>query len=110
VRAAGRGLRRVAGADRRGAARAVGPRTAARGDAAVAGGPDPLVDALADLYAFLYRVERDEVVRAAALRVEAMDVSDRWVAAGCALESPLIDEERSLLVRSYATLLAAVHR
>lgn len=74
------------------------------------GAADPLVDALADLYAFVYRVEREEVRAAAALRAQAMDVSDQWVAAGCSLDSPLIAAERALLVRSYASLLAAVHR
>jgi hypothetical protein len=39
-----------------------------------------------------------------------MDVSDRWVAEGCGLDSPLVARERALLVRSYAALLAAVHR
>ncbi len=39
-----------------------------------------------------------------------MDVSDRWVADGCHPESELLDEERAVLVRSYAALLAAVHR
>ena len=74
------------------------------------GGRDPLVDSLADLYAFVYSVERSTVTAAAALRAEAMDVSDRWVAEGCSLASPLLREERALLVRSYAALLAAVHR
>jgi hypothetical protein len=36
--------------------------------------------------------------------------SDRWVAEGCDLASPLIGEERTALVRSYAALLAVVHR
>jgi hypothetical protein len=36
--------------------------------------------------------------------------SDRWVAAGCDRESPLIPQERAALIRSYAALLAAVHR
>jgi hypothetical protein len=62
------------------------------------------------LYAFLYRVDPAEVAPAATLRAEAMDVSDRWVAAGCDLDSPLVADERALLVRSYAALLAAVHR
>jgi hypothetical protein len=36
--------------------------------------------------------------------------SDRWVQEGCDLESPLVREESEALVRSYAALLAAVHR
>ena len=71
---------------------------------------DELVTALSDLYAYTYEAGADTVRQAAALRAEAMDVSDRWVAAGCDPEDPLLAEERALLVRSYASLLAAVHR
>jgi hypothetical protein len=39
-----------------------------------------------------------------------MDVSDRWVNAGCDPEDAMLSEERALLVRAYASLLAAVHR
>ncbi len=74
------------------------------------GAADPLVAALTDLYGFVYQASTDEIRPAAALRVQAMDVSDRWVADGCHPDSPLIAEERALLVRSYAALLAAVHR
>jgi hypothetical protein len=38
-----------------------------------------------------------------------MEVSDRWVQAGCDLQDPRLREERALLVRSFASLLAAVH-
>jgi hypothetical protein len=69
-----------------------------------------LVHALRDLYAYTYGADPDSVTEAAALRAEAMDVSDRWVEAGCDPESPMLAEERALLVRSYAALLAAVHR
>jgi hypothetical protein len=69
-----------------------------------------LVDALVRLYAYVYRCEPEDVTQAAALRAQAMDVSDRWVAEGCDLASPLVGEERALLVRSYASLLSAVHR
>lgn len=48
--------------------------------------------------------------RAAELRAEAMEVSDRWVGAGCDPEDPQLAHERALLVRSYAALLAVVHR
>jgi hypothetical protein len=71
---------------------------------------EELVLALRDLYAYCYSVDPEEVRRAAALRAKAMDVSDRWVAAGRDPEDPLLAEERALLVRSYAALLAAVHR
>ena len=71
---------------------------------------EALVKALADLYAYTYGVEQSEVRRAAELRAEAMDVSDRWVAAGSDPKDPLLAEERALLIRSFAALLVAVHR
>jgi hypothetical protein len=74
------------------------------------GSEGELVDALQDLYAYTYSVDREEVRQAAALRAEAMDVSDRWVDAGCDPGDALLARERALLVRSYAALLAAVHR
>ena len=69
-----------------------------------------LVDALRDLYAYTYDAQPAALIAAAALRARAMDVSDRWVAAGADPLHPLLEEERALLVRSYAALLAAVHR
>jgi hypothetical protein len=71
---------------------------------------EALIGALGDLYAYSYSVDRADVRQAAALRAEAMAVSDRWVAAGCDPEDPQLALERALLVRSYAALLAAVHR
>jgi hypothetical protein len=76
-------------------------------------GPDvraALVAALRDLYAYSYETDPDLVRPAAELRVEAMDLSDRWVGDGCDPEDPNLARERVLLVRSYAALLAAVHR
>ena len=52
----------------------------------------------------------EEARVAAEQRALAMRYSDRWVSEGCKLDSPLIPEERAALVRSYAGLLAAVHR
>lgn len=69
-----------------------------------------LVEALTDLYSYVYGDERDDVGPAAALRADAMDVSDQWVAEGCDPDSPLVVQERELLVRSYAALLSVVHR
>jgi hypothetical protein len=71
---------------------------------------DELVGALVDIYAYTYGAEPADLQHAAALRAEAMDVSDHWVEAGCDPEDPLLAHERALLVRSYAALLAAVHR
>jgi hypothetical protein len=69
-----------------------------------------LVEALTDLYSYVYGDDRAAVRPAAALRADAMDVSDQWVAEGCDLDSPLVVQERELLVRSYASLLSVVHR
>jgi hypothetical protein len=74
------------------------------------GESDALVAALRDLYAYTYGVDPATVREAAALRAEAMDVSDRWVEAGAHPADPQLAEERALLVRSYAALLSAVHR
>jgi hypothetical protein len=77
-------------------------------------GPDtdarPLVNALAALYGYVYGVPEAEVRTAAEQRALAMDHSDQWVSEGRDLDSPLIGEERAALVRSYAGLLAAIHR
>jgi len=74
------------------------------------GDQGPLIDALAALYAYVYGVPEDSVKLAAAQRAEAMRYSDRWVREGCDPASPLIPQEGAALVRSYAGLLAAVHR
>jgi hypothetical protein len=74
------------------------------------GPADALVDALARLYAFLYQAPHGAVRPAAAHRAHAMHLSDRWVAEGCLPDSPLLALEHAALVRSYAALLAAVHR
>ena len=71
---------------------------------------EALIVALRDLYAYTYGVAPEDVRLAAALRAQAMDVSDRWIEAGCDPRHPLLAEERALLVRSYAALLAAVYR
>lgn len=70
----------------------------------------PLVDALVALYAHVYAVDPADVRLAAQERALAMRHSDRWVAEGRARGSELIELERAALVRSYAALLAAVHR
>ncbi|MGZ6696352.1 MAG: hypothetical protein ACXVFL_12015 [Solirubrobacteraceae bacterium] len=74
------------------------------------GDHDGLVAALTALYAFIYGAADAAVRPAAELRAEAMDVSDRWVADGCEAHAPALAQERALLVRSYAALLAAAHR
>lgn len=69
-----------------------------------------LVDALVALYAHVYAVPPADVQLAAEQRALAMRHSDAWVAAGCREDSALVEQERAALVRSYAALLAAVHR
>ena len=70
---------------------------------------DALIEALAELYSYVYSVPPGSVRPAAEQRALAMDYSDRWVAGGCKLDSELVPELRAALVRSYAHLLAAVH-
>lgn len=69
-----------------------------------------LVAALTALYSYVYGVAPDAVTVAAEQRTLAMRYSDRWVEEGCDPASPLVDQERAALVRSYAGLLSAVHR
>jgi hypothetical protein len=71
---------------------------------------DDLVDALTALYAYVYGVDRGTVVLAAKERANAMVLSDRWVSDGCPAGSLDLAAEGAALVRSYAALLAAVHR
>ena len=73
-------------------------------------GEGALIAALSALYSYVYGVDEGQVVVAAEQRALAMRHSDQWVREGCHLASPLIEEERAALVRSYAGLLAAVHR
>lgn len=70
----------------------------------------PLVDALATLYSYVYGVAAHEVLVAAEQRALAMRYSDHWVREGRTIDSPLVELERAALVRSYAGLLAGVHK
>lgn len=69
-----------------------------------------LVDALAALYAYAFQVPDTAVRIAAEQRALAMGYCDQWVRAGCDLQSSLIAQKRAALVRSYASLVAAVQR
>ena len=51
---------------------------------------DELTAALVALYSYVYEVPAGTVRSAAELRARAMDVSDRWVAAGCDRDDPLL--------------------
>ncbi|WP_347354918.1 hypothetical protein [Intrasporangium sp.] len=66
--------------------------------------------ALVDLYAHVYGVPRGSLHEAARWRVEAMDLSDAWVAGGCDPTDPRLAAERRALVASYAALLDTLCR
>jgi hypothetical protein len=67
----------------------------------------PLEGALAELYAYAYGVPDAAMREAARWRVQAMHLSDRWVAGGRRRDDPLLDQVRRALVRSYAALQAS---
>jgi hypothetical protein len=69
---------------------------------------DELVESVTRLYCYLFGESAAAVRPAAVYRVQAMDLSDRWVRDGCRPDSPLLPLERAALVRAYAALLAAV--
>jgi hypothetical protein len=72
---------------------------------------EQLTNTLNALYAYVYDAAPELTRPAAALRVEAMDLSDRWVEGGCDLADPLLSQERRALVASYSALLdATAHR
>ena len=71
---------------------------------------DQLQAALVNLYAYVYGAEVSTMQEAARWRVRAMDLSDRWVAAGCNRDDPLLPEQRRALVASYAALRDAASR
>jgi hypothetical protein len=73
------------------------------------GDASPLVTALSQLYSEVYGLPEAAMRAAARHRARAMDVSGEWVGQGCDPASPLVREQRALLVRSYAELLAVVH-
>jgi hypothetical protein len=69
---------------------------------------EPLVQSLVDLYSYVYAAAPEEVRDAARSRVEAMDLSDAWVRAGCHRDDPLLAQERRALVASHSALRRAV--
>jgi len=71
---------------------------------------DALVASLMRLYCYLYQAGPDDIRRAAELRVEAMALSDAWVAAGCHLDDPTLARERLALVASFTALREASDR
>jgi hypothetical protein len=71
---------------------------------------DELVEAVTRLYSYLFGETEAAVRPTAVYRVQAMDLSDQWVKAGCRPDSPLLPLERAALIRAYTALLAAVQR
>jgi hypothetical protein len=71
---------------------------------------DDLVTAMVRFYCYVYQADPADVRRAADLRVQAMVLSDAWVAAGCQLDDPTLAQERLTLVASYAALREASDR
>jgi hypothetical protein len=71
---------------------------------------EDLLAALVRLYCYVYQVEPADVRRAAELRVQAMALSDTWVAAGCRSDDPGLAQERLALVASYAALREVIDR
>jgi hypothetical protein len=71
---------------------------------------EELEQAVVDLYLHVYGSDVESMTPAARWRVEAMDLSDRWVAAGCDRDDPLLAAERRALVASYSALRDAVSR
>jgi hypothetical protein len=74
------------------------------------GPAERLAEALAALSGHVYGVPQETVHAAALERAAAMGDCDEWVREGCDEHSPRIASMRAALVRSYASLLAAVHR
>jgi hypothetical protein len=68
----------------------------------------PLVDAVADLWAYAYDLPRERVIQAAQYRVNAMLISDRWVRAGRDPNSPMLREEKEEMECAYVALREAV--
>lgn len=71
-------------------------------------GVAPLVEALANLYAYVYAIPVERVRPAASHRAQAMVISDAWVDEGCDPASPAIAAEREELIKGYSLLRDAV--
>ena len=71
---------------------------------------DDLVTAMVRFYCHVYQANPADVRRAAELRVQAMALSDAWVAAGGHLSDPILADERLTLVASYVALRDARDR
>jgi len=68
-----------------------------------------LVDALADIYALAYGVNRNRLMDAARYRAQGMLYSDYWVNQGKDTHSPLLAQEEKALCDSYVALKSAIN-
>jgi hypothetical protein len=68
---------------------------------------EDLVTSIVRLYCHVYQADPADMRRAAELRVQAMALSDAWVAAGCHLDDSTLAHVRLALVASYAELREA---
>jgi hypothetical protein len=69
-----------------------------------------IVESLNAVYAYVYDAPPSLTEKAARLRVEAMDLSDDWVQAGCDRADPRLAVEGRALVASYSALRDATAR
>jgi hypothetical protein len=67
-----------------------------------------LVDALTELYSYVYSMPAQRMRPAAVHRAAAMRVSDAWVAAGCRPDDQRLADEQARLVQSYTELRDAL--
>ena len=73
------------------------------------GAGDELVESVTRHYCYLFGEPEAKLRPAAALRADAMSLSDQWVREGCLPGSPLLPLVRAALLRAYDALLVAVH-
>ncbi|MBO0846109.1 MAG: hypothetical protein J2P22_11920 [Nocardioides sp.] len=69
---------------------------------------EALVQSLVDLYSYVYSAPPETMRKAAQYRVDAMDLSDAWVTAGCDPADPLLTQGRRALVASHTALRRVV--
>jgi len=68
-----------------------------------------LVDALLDLYTFIYKMDRARLRESVVQRAQGMLYSDLWVNGGREPNSPLLAQEEEALYKSYQSLYDAVN-
>ena len=68
-----------------------------------------LVDALMDLYTFIYKIDRARLQESVVQRAQGMLYSDLWVNGGRDPNSPLLAQEEEALYKSYQSLYNVVN-